>query len=107
MATNSTGPPEGLFEDVKNYLDITWKDPEGDKKLTGIIMRGMAYINRIAGAALDYTAEDQPRELLMDYCRYVRSNALDEFQTNYLSELLTLQMTQEMKQLDTQKSTNA
>ena len=89
--------PDGLLMAVRNYLDITWEDPAGDQKLAGIIARGIKYINSVAGAELDYLAEDKPRELLFDYCRYVRSNALDEFQNNYLPELLTLQISQEVK----------
>ena len=89
--------PVGLLEAVKNYLDITWEDFAGDEKLSGIIARGIKYINSVAGAELDYTVEDKPRELLFDYCRYVRSNALDEFQNNYLHELLSLQISQEVK----------
>lgn len=89
--------PEGLLDAVKSYLDITWDDAAGDLKLTGIISRGMKYIDSVAGVTLDYDVEDKPRELLMDYCRYVRSNALDEFQTNYLPELLTLQMQKEVE----------
>lgn len=82
---------------VRNYLDITWVDPAGDAKLSGIIVRGMKYIDSVAGETLDYTAEDKPRELLMDYCRYARSNALNEFQTNYLHELISLQNEYEVK----------
>ena len=89
--------PEGLLEDVKNYLDITWTDIGTDIKLTGIIARGMKYIDGIAGSAMDYTTENKPRELLLDYCRYARSNALNEFQKNYLHELLTLQITLEVE----------
>lgn len=89
--------PIGLLEAVKNYLDITWDDPAGDMKLSGIISRGMKYLNSVSGVELDYTVEDKPRELLLDYCRYVRSNALDEFQNNYLHELLSLQISQEVK----------
>ena len=88
--------PEGLLAAVKNYLDITWTDTDLDTKLAGIIARGMKYLNGVAGAELDYTVEDKPRELLLDYCRYVRSNALDEYMTNYLPELLTLQMQKEV-----------
>lgn len=88
--------PEGLLAAVKNYLDITWTDTDLDIKLAGIIARGMKYLNGVAGAELDYTVEDKPRELLLDYCRYVRSNALDEYMTNYLPELLTLQMQKEV-----------
>ena len=89
--------PNGLLNAVRNYLDITWNDADGDTKLTGIISRGIKYIDSVAGTELDYTIEDKPRELLFDYCRYVRSNALDEFQTNYLPELLSLQIMEEVK----------
>jgi hypothetical protein len=82
---------------VRNYLDITWDDQDSDTKLSGIIERGMKYLNKAAGEELDYTVDDKPRELLMDYCRYARSNALNEFQTNYLHELLSLQNEYEVK----------
>ncbi|HPO77627.1 MAG TPA: hypothetical protein PLI23_10725 [Thermoclostridium caenicola] len=89
--------PPGLLEDVKNYLNITWDDPEEDIKVMGFIARGMKYLNKVAGAELDYTIEDKPRELLFDYCLYARSHALHEFQTNYLHELLSLQNEYEVK----------
>ena len=89
--------PVELLESVKNYLDITWDDPAGDEKLSGIIARGIKYINSVAGAELDYRVEDKPRELLFDYCRYVRSNALNEFAINYQHELLSLQIAQEVQ----------
>lgn len=92
--------PPNLLEDVRNYLDITWEDEAGDKKLSGIISRGIKYIDKIAGSEMDYTVEDKPRELLFDYCRYVRSNALDQFQKNYLHELLSLQIGQEVKRYE-------
>lgn len=85
-----------LLTDVKNYLDITWTDSATDSKLTGIINRGINYIDSVAGVAQDYSKEKKAKELLLDYCRYVRSNALSEFQNNYLSELLTLQIRQEV-----------
>ncbi|MDY0235066.1 MAG: hypothetical protein RBR71_03520 [Gudongella sp.] len=91
---------EGLLADVKNYLDITWTDTDTDSKLTGIITRGIKYIDRIAGVEQDYTEEDKPRELLLDYCRYVRSNALDQFKINYLHEILSLQMDKEVEQYE-------
>lgn len=94
MAENTL--PEGLLDSVKNYLDITWADDAGDEKLSGIISRGIKYLDKTAGKALDYTVEDKPRELLFDYCRYVRSKALHEFQDNYLSELLSLQIQTEV-----------
>ena len=95
-----------LRDAVKNYLDITWNDDAGEAKLSGIILRGMSYLDRLAGAALDYSKEDKPRELLFDYCRYVRSDALDEFQTNYLPELLSLQIYAEVSNIPTREAEN-
>ena len=88
---------EALLQPVRNYLDITWLDADGDTKITGIIERGIKYIDKVAGATLDYSIEDKPRELLFDYFRYARSNALNEFQDNYLHELLSLQISEEVK----------
>ena len=88
--------PEGLLEAVKNYLDITWVDAAGEEKLSDIITRGIKYIDKVAGIPQDYTVEDKPRELLFDYCMYARSKALNEFQQNYLHELLSLQISVEV-----------
>ena len=85
-----------LLDEVKNYLDITWRDDAGDLKISGIISRGQKYLNSMTGVTLDYTADDKPKELLLDYVRYVRSDALNEFQTNYRHEILSLQLTQEV-----------
>ena len=98
--------PIGLLDAVRNYLDITWNDDAGDEKLSGIVARGMKYLDNVAGEALDYMVEDKPRELLMDYCRYVRSNALDEFQQNYLPELLTLQNQKEVARYVAEQATD-
>lgn len=87
-----------LLKDVKNYLNITWEDELEDEKLGGIIARGKKYIDRIAGSEQDYEIEDKPRELLFDYCRYVRSNALEEFSKNYLHELIALQVDKGVEQ---------
>jgi len=87
-----------LLAAVKNYLDITWTgDIELDAKLTGIISRGIKFIDRHAGSTLDYSIEDNPRALLMDYCRYGWSNSLDEFTTNYLPEILALEISESVK----------
>lgn len=83
---------EGLLSDVRNYLDITYSDPGTDTKLIGIINRGMAYLDNLGGAELDYTEESMPRALLFDYCRYARNNALELFEQNFGSELISLRI---------------
>lgn len=87
---------EAILQAARNYLDITWEDPEGDKKLSGILARGMNYLNEIAGMELDFEPEQKPRELLFDYARYARANALEHFQKNFLHELLSLQIKAEV-----------
>lgn len=84
--------PEGLLDDVKSYLNITWQDDATDKKITGYINRGMKRLQDIAGASLDFTAEDLPRALLLDYCRYANSQALEVFEKNFESDLLELNL---------------
>ena len=64
--------PEGLLEDVLNELDITWRDEDTEKKYSGLIARGMAYLNKKLGGAEDYTLDDMPRALLIEYVRYAR-----------------------------------
>lgn len=77
--------PEGLVDSVKNYpgIDITWVDIQVDTQLKGIIERGIKFLDRKAGTVLDYSVEDRPKEILMEYCKAVRNGLLNEFMINY------------------------
>ena len=88
--------PEGLLDDIKIYLNITWNDVNTDKNLEGITSRGMAYLNDIAGSELDFTQEGEARALLFDYCRYARSHALEDFERNFRSGLMAMQIRMEV-----------
>lgn len=92
--------PELLY-DIRNYLDITWEDSDTDTKITGIINRGMAYLNKRTGADLDFAEEADARALLFDYCRYAWSNALEDFKVNFLSEIIDLQLNESVKNYET------
>lgn len=83
--------PEGLLEDVKNNLDITWQDDATDRKLTGFIHSGMQYLNDKAGEVIDYRWPGEGRTLLMEYVRYARDGALDVFENNYRHLILAMQ----------------
>lgn len=91
MAADRNALPEGLLNDVKNYLGITWEDEATDHKISGLIASGMVYINDKYGEEADYTEDGMPRTLLMEYVRYSRDSALDVFENNYLSLLLGMQ----------------
>ncbi len=71
--------PAALLADVKNYLNITWNDEVTDEKIKGLIASAAAYL------------DGMPRTLLMEYCRYARDSALDVFETNYQSLILSAQ----------------
>lgn len=83
--------PDGLLEDVKNHLDITWCDPATDKKVDGWIRSGMEYLNDKAGAQIDYSWPCEGRTLLMEYARYARDGAMDVFENNYRHLILAMQ----------------
>lgn len=103
--------PEGLLEGVKDYLDITWTmDEAGERKLSDIIESGINDLNRIIGGKdceLDFTKNDLPLMLLKDYCRYARSNALDEFEENYQSEIIRLQYQYEVDKYEAEENANS
>lgn len=77
--------PDGLLEDAKKYLEITWSDSDTDSKLSGMLSRGIIYLDRLAGKANDYTQESAARELLFTRVRYERAGALADFDNDYRS----------------------
>jgi hypothetical protein len=86
-----------MLESLKNYLNISYDDEATDKMLTGAIERGKKFLNDYAGVELDYEEEGLPRQLLFDYCRYVRSHAAEMFETNFKHDLITLRELAEVK----------
>ena len=81
-----------LIDDVKNYLDITWEMDAGEQnKLSVIIERGKEYLQGKIGTC-DFESETREKSLLLDYCMYARAGQLPDFQKNYCSEIIALQM---------------
>lgn len=83
--------PAELIEDVKNHMDITWDDEAEDKRISGLIALGEAYLDDKLGEEADYDRDDLPRMLLLEYVRYGRAQALDVFENNYQSVILAAQ----------------
>lgn len=80
-----------LLNDIKNYLDITWDESQGEKKLEGIIKRGMAAISGKIGEC-NFYEETQERALLFDYVMYARAGEVPQFWMNYREDILSLQI---------------
>lgn len=90
MAARRDNISAELLTDVKNYLDITWTDEATDSKVLGFIASGMRYLDGKAGGGQDYEADGTARTLLLEYCRYFRDSALDVFENNYRSMILSM-----------------
>lgn len=80
-----------ILDDVKNYLDITWDDAMENKKIMGMIERGMAAIKGKIGEC-NFYEETQERALLFDYVMYARAGEIPQFWENYKSEIISLQI---------------
>ena len=81
-----------LIDEVKSYLDITWEIDAGEQqKLSGMIERGMEYLQGKIGTC-DFESETREKALLLDYCMYARAGRIPDFQQNYRSEIIALQM---------------
>ena len=79
-----------MLNELKNYLDITWNDPATDEKLQGILNRATAVLNNYAGSEIDFSANENEKQLLFDCCRYIYNNVFEEFKINFSAELITL-----------------
>lgn len=77
--------------DVKTYLRVTWDDEDTNDRLTGIFLRAQGILSSYAGVELAFD-ETQKFEcqLLLDLCRYINSDAFEDFKTNYSAELISL-----------------
>lgn len=79
-----------LLDAVKNELAITYSDEETNKRITGYIESAEGRLQEIAGVPLDFNKPGLARDLLLARCRYANSQALEAFEQNYLSELISL-----------------
>lgn len=91
MAVSRAKISEQLLTDIKLDMGITWKDEATETKVCRLIAAGMVYLNKKLGAEADYEIDGDPRTLLFEYVRYSRDAALDVFENNYRSLLLSMQ----------------
>ena len=80
-----------ILKELKNALRITWDDEDSDSRLSGILERGKGILSSYAGRELAFD-DSQPfeKQLLIELCRYIDNEALEDFKINYAAELLQL-----------------
>lgn len=91
-----------MLDKLKEELRITWNDE--DVSLQSLLKRGMKRINRLIGVDLNYEDEDLPQELLFNYCRYSRNNAMEFFLDNFAEDILFLQLQEAAKEKEVREN---
>ena len=80
-----------IFDEVKNYLNVTWTDTDTDSKITGIIERSAAIIAEYAGVILTAeTLAGNDKQLFLDLCRYIYNNAYEYFVKNFMGDITAM-----------------
>lgn len=75
---------------LKDKLNITWLEEETERKLERILASAETTLNRKLGATIDYTSPGQEQELFLNYCMYAYNNCINEFDDNYLNEIMQI-----------------
>lgn len=82
---------EVLKLEVLSYLGYTDDCGESIKRdVNSFINKAVYRLNEIAGAEIDYDKDLFARELLNDYCRYLKAGASAMFEDDYQSKLNSL-----------------
>lgn len=76
-----------LLEDVLNALDVTFDDDATRKKIRNIMRQGQARLEQLKGTPIDFAKEQTARMLLFSFCRYGRSNAIEQFECDFACQL--------------------
>ncbi len=92
------------LNEIKNYLDRTWDDEASDNKLRSIALRAQAAVLGLIGAenvqfvdlsgmTPEGTSEGSEEEqLFLDACRYIASDAFEDFRTNFADNIISLRI---------------
>lgn len=87
-----------LFDLVKGKLNITWSDEDTDSEINRIIEDGQIEMRRKLGTpeSYDFTIEGQERKLFLSWCLYEWNHASNEFDENYLNDILQVRQKYEV-----------
>lgn len=79
-----------ITELVRRKLDITWLDEVTEARLTDIIDTALPTMRHKLGLpdSYDFTAPGQEQSLLLSWCLYEWNQAANEFDGNYLNDIL-------------------
>lgn len=84
------GEYKDLITEIRDTLDITWSDPDTDRKVRNIFRRSIGILDNYANTEIDYNEDMFARELLMNLCRYIWDNDYEHFKANYSMDIIAL-----------------
>lgn len=93
-----------LLAKVKRKLNITWADSDTDARVTDIVESGLVAMRHKIGIPETYTFEapGQEQNLLLAWCLYEWNHSVDEFDTNYINDILQMRQKYEVQaEIDT------
>lgn len=80
-----------LLDALKVRLDITWSDSATDSKLKEFLESSIAwFVEKTGYVEFNYLQASTERELILTRAQYARENMLDDFSTNYKSEIVAM-----------------
>lgn len=80
-----------LLDALKVRLDITWSDEATDSKLKEFLESSIAwFVEKTGYVEFNYLKPSTERELILTRVQYARENMLDDFSTNYKSEIVAM-----------------
>lgn len=88
---------EQILSELKNHLDITYSDPDTNKKICNIAVMGMHRIDDLAGTAQDYENDPEAWMLLVNFVRYEMNGVMHLWEKNFSREILEFVIDKEAK----------
>lgn len=91
---------ETLLQQVKRKLNITWSDTDTDNRVSDIIAQAetvMLHKIGITDTAFDFSESGIVNVLFLAYCLYLYNHCENEFENNYLSDILQARAIYEVK----------
>lgn len=92
------------IEVIKRELDITWDDPDTNKKVEDAMTSAKALIDDFAGESVELNADLVAAQLFKDATRYYFNAVGDEFETRFQPQLIALRTRYQVKRYDEEEN---
>lgn len=99
---------DALFDQVKRKLNITWSDDDTDARINDIITSAEYAMRHKLGTPedFDFAEVGQENMLFLSYCLYEWNHAANEFDGNYLNDILQIRQKYEVAAYEAENEYN-